>query len=375
MQIPFNRPYRAENELNYIEAVIRSGKTAGNGIFTEKCHEYFQSRYGYKKTLLTTSCTDALELSALLIDIQPGDEIIMPSFAFVSTANPFILRGAKIVFADCQPDIPNLDPRAVEALITPRTKAIVVLHYAGIACDMASFLKIAETHGLYLIEDAAQCIDAFYNNTPLGGVGHLGAISFHETKNITCGEGGILFINDPELAAKAEILWEKGTNRSAFLRQEVKKYEWIDVGSSFLPSEVLAAYLYAQLEALPAIQKQRMIIWQKYWHELCELQAAGCFQMPVVPEFARHNAHIFYLICRSPAERDELIAYLKERNISAPFHYLALHRSPYFRETQIEQPLSYAELFSDQLIRLPLFYDLQEKEVDYIVTAIHQFYR
>jgi dTDP-4-amino-4,6-dideoxygalactose transaminase len=371
--IGFNKPYIAGNEFNYIQEAIKIQKLSGNGYFTKRCHEFFEKKYGFKKVLLTHSATAALEMAALLIDIRAGDEVIIPSYTFVSTANAFMLRGARIVFADSYPHHPNVDPEHVKTLITEKTKAIVVVHYAGVACDMDRIMKIASDHNIFVIEDAAQAIDSHYKNRPLGGIGHLAAFSFHETKNIISGEGGMLVVNDARFTERSEILWEKGTNRAAFSRREVKKYTWVDIGSSFLPSEITAAFLLAQLEQLQRIQTQRIHVWQQYdaglrskgWKNLC---------LPKVNAFATNNAHIYYLVASDEAERDALIQALQRNGIQAIFHYLPLHNSPYFQEqSQDSLSLPNAEKFGKCLVRLPLYVELTDANVEFIIQQIEAF--
>ncbi|WP_143310833.1 dTDP-4-amino-4,6-dideoxygalactose transaminase [Chitinophaga vietnamensis] len=371
--IPFNRPYLTGKETHYMYQAVMSGKLSGNGIFTKKCQEFLEKKYGFRKTLLTTSCTDALEMAAILIDTQPGDEIIMPSYTFVSTANPFILRGGKIVFADSCADNPNIDADTIEALITPKTKAIVPVHYAGAACDMAKIMDIATRHNLFVIEDAAQAIDSYFENRSLGAIGHLAAFSFHETKNIISGEGGLLAINDERFVQRAEIIWEKGTNRSAFFRGEIDKYGWVDIGSSFLPSEVTAAFLYAQLGNIEEIQTRRKEIWALYMQELQEL--GNVVGLPTIPPYATNNAHIFYLICNNIDERDALIAYLKKNQVHAVFHYLSLHKSPFYKDKHDGRELKYTDHYSEKLVRLPLFFELTNDEVLHITNTIKAFYK
>jgi len=374
MRIPFNKPFLTGKEIDYIRESVLSGKISGNGMFTRRCHEFFEQRYGFRKCLLTTSGTDALEMCALLIDIRPGDEVIMPSYTFVSTANAFILRGAVIRFCDSATENPNIDPDAIEPLITERTRAIVVVHYAGIACDMEKIMSLASRYHLFLIEDAAQAIDAYYQHRPLGSFGHLAAFSFHETKNIISGEGGMLVINDDRFVKRAEILWEKGTNRTAFYRGEVDKYGWVDIGSSFLPSELTAAFLFAQLENLDAIQQKRKNLWKVYEEELKPLEKKKVVQLPHIPPYATPNAHMFYLLCRSIEERDRLIEYLKQHGIMAVFHYLSLHKSPYYAPKHDGRPLPNCDRYADCLLRLPLFYELTVDEVRRIASLIIQFY-
>lgn len=374
MKIPFNKPFLTGKEAHYLYQAVYSGKISGNGQFTQKCQQWLETTYDYKKCLLTTSCTDALEMSAILMNIEAGDEIIVPSYTFVSTVNAFIQRGAKMVFADSYAHHPNLDPAAVEALITPRTKAIVLVHYGGIACDMDAFMRLAEQHDLIIVEDAAQAIDGYYKNRPLGGIGHLGTFSFHETKNIISGEGGALIINAPEYQERAEIIWEKGTNRAAFFRGEVDKYGWVDIGSSFLPSEVIAGFLYAQLENLHDIQDRRIELWNTYFEQLRPMAEAGHFLLPQLPEYSSNNAHIFYLICNSLTERTALIEHLKEAGVLAVFHYLSLHSSPYFKPKHDGRDLPHSDRFSDCLVRLPLFYELSESDIQRVIHSIKTFY-
>ena len=372
--IPFNKPYLSGKESEYILDAVRSGKISGNGLFTKKCHSFFEETYGFKKCLLTTSCTDALEMAAILIGISPGDEVIMPSYTFVSTANAFVLRGAKIIFCDSGDSNPNMDTSLLELLITNKTKAIVPVHYAGIACDMDTIMQLANKYGLFVVEDAAQSIESFYKGKRLGSIGHLSAFSFHETKNIQSGEGGMLVINDEQFIKRAEIIWEKGTNRSAFFRGEVDKYSWVDIGSSFLPSDIIAAFLFAQLENIQAIQARRKQIWQSYYQALKPLEQAGFFKLPFIPEFATNNAHMFYIVCNNPTERTNLIAKLKQDEILAVFHYLSLHNSVFYKEQHGERTLLWSDLYSDNLLRLPLYFELRESDQDKIINCISKFY-
>lgn len=372
--INFNKPFLTGKETRYISDAVQSGKISGNGIYTKKCQEFFEKKFGFKKCFLTTSCTDALEMCALLIDVKPGDEIIMPSFTFVSTANAFILRGARIVFADSSELNPNIDEEGIEELITPKTKAIVVVHYAGISCNMDRISEIARRHGLFLIEDAAQAVDSYYKGRPLGSIGNLAAFSFHETKNIMSGEGGMLAVNDERFLKRAEIIWEKGTNRASFWRGEVDKYGWVDVGSSFLPSEITAAFLYAQIENLEEIQKKRLGIWSEYERLLRPLADDGKIGLPFLPDYASNNGHMFYVVCRSADERDELISFLKERNIHAVFHYLSLHRSPYFSGKYEGKRLQWSDAYTDCLLRLPLYYELGKDDIETICERINEFF-
>ena len=372
--IPFNRPYLTGNELSNIAKVLDNRKLSGDGEFTKKCQAWFEDQFDFHKTLLTTSCTDALEMCAILLNIQPGDEVIMPSYTFVSTANAFALRGATLVFADSQADQPNIDAAEVERLITPRTKAIVVVHYAGVACDMDRILAAAEKHGIVVVEDAAQAIDSYHRGRPLGSLGALSAFSFHETKNVVCGEGGLLVVNNAEYDLRAEIIREKGTNRSSFFRGEVDKYGWVDVGSSFLPSDMLAAFLFAQLESVKSIQAARRRVWSRYYDNLTELSQAGSVSLPVIPEYATNNAHMFYLVCRDLEERTKLIDALKASGVMAVFHYLSLHSSPYFAAQHGDRALPNSDRYTDCLVRLPLFPDLTNEQVDKITGIIVSFY-
>jgi dTDP-4-amino-4,6-dideoxygalactose transaminase len=372
--IPFNKPFIAGAEMQYMADAVATGRLSGNGKYTAACSRFFEKEYGFKKTLLTTSGTAALEMCALLCNIQPGDEVIVPSFTFVSTANPFVMRGATIRFCDSSSTHPNIDVSKIESLITDATKAIVVTHYAGIACHMNTLLHLANKYKLLLIEDAAHAIDSFYNDRPLGSIGHLAAFSFHETKNIISGEGGMLVINDTSFAKRAEIIWEKGTNRAQFFRGEIEKYQWVDVGSSFLPSELTAAFLYGQLEHLKDIQLQRKRIWNNYYEQLGNLQTKGSIQLPSLPDYATNNAHIFYILCQSFEERSRLIQYLSERSILAVFHYQPLHLSPFYQNRWSTGPLPNAEYFAHHLLRLPLYYTLSVPEQQRVITAIQQFY-
>lgn len=372
--IPFNKPYLSGKESQYIEQAVASGMISGNGHYTKKCQSFFENRYSIKKALLTTSCTDALEMCALLLNIKEGDEVIMPSYTFVSTANAFVLRGAKIVFADSKLDHPNIDETKIEALITSKTKAIVVVHYAGCACEMDEIMAIAQKHNIFVIEDAAQAIDSYYKEKALGSIGHLATFSFHETKNIISGEGGLLAINDEQFIERSEIIWEKGTNRSSFFRGEIDKYGWVDIGSSFLPSEIIAAFLWAQLESMTKIQEKRASIWSQYENELKALENKKHFQLPQIPKYSTNNAHIFYIICNTNDERSRLISFLKEKEICAVFHYLSLHNSPYYMQKHDGRILKMTEEYSNRLLRLPLYYELTSEEITHIVKHISEFY-
>jgi dTDP-4-amino-4,6-dideoxygalactose transaminase len=339
------------------------------------CQAWMEQRYGFKKCLLTTSCTDALELAALLLNIQPGDEVIVPSYTFVSTVNAFALRGAHLVFADSTALNPNIDPEAIKALITPRTKAIVVVHYAGMACDMEAIMQMANEYQLFVVEDAAQAIDAYYQHKPLGSFGHLAAFSFHETKNIQSGEGGMLVVNDARFSLQAEILREKGTNRAAFFRGEVDKYGWVAVGSSFLASDITAAFLYAQLEQLTAIQAKRCALWQAYQDSFMPLAAKGLIKVPEALQGATSNGHLYYLVCKDIHQRNALIACLKEQGIQAVFHYLSLHSSAYFASQYKGAALPYSDYYSDCLVRLPLYADLSSEQQTQIINCILDFFK
>jgi dTDP-4-amino-4,6-dideoxygalactose transaminase len=374
MNIPFNIPYTTGQELHYIGQAIAAHKTAGDGHFTKLCQSWMEEQYGFKKCLLTTSCTDALELAALVLQIQPGDEVIVPSYTFVSTVNAFALRGATLVFADSTARNPNIDPASIAALITPKTKAIVVVHYAGMACDMNAIMQMANDHHIFVVEDAAQAIDSYYFDRPLGSIGHLAAFSFHETKNIQSGEGGMLVINDERFSQQAEILREKGTNRAAFFRGEVDKYGWVAVGSSFLASDITAAFLYAQLEQLTAIQAKRCALWQAYQDAFMPLAAKGLIKVPEALQGAKSNGHLYYLVCKDIYQRNALIACLKEQGIQAVFHYLSLHRSAYFASHYKGEALAYSDHYTDCLVRLPLYTSLAIEEQDQIIKTILQFY-
>lgn len=377
MNIPFNKPFLTGKETTYIEEAVKSGKISGNGAYTQKCQKYFQEKYGFKKCLLTTSCTDALEMCAILLDIKAGDEVIMPSYTFVSTANAFVLRGANVIFADSMDNNPNIDASKLEDLITAKTKAIVVVHYAGVACDMDAIMDLANKYNLFVVEDAAQAIDSYYTGRdgvkkPLGGIGHLSAFSFHETKNIIAGEGGLLVINDDRFVAQAEIIWEKGTNRSAFFRGEVNKYGWVSIGSSFLPSEIIAAFLWAQLENMDTIQNKRINLWDIYYAELADFASKNNIMLPNVPKYATNNAHMFYMICESLEQRNKIIAHLKADNILSVFHYLSLHKSEFYIDKHDGRTLTQSDEYSDRLIRLPMYYELTKEDLTRVINAIKE---
>lgn len=374
MHIGFNKPYLSGKEMEYIQEAVSSGKISGDGVFTKKCHDYFEKKYGFKKVLLTTSCTDALEMAAILLNIKKGDEIIAPSYTFVSTVNAFVLRGAKIVFIDSSTENPNMHVEAIEALITPQTKVIVPVHYAGIACDMDKIMSLAKKYNLFVVEDAAQAIDSFYKGRPLGSIGHMSAFSFHETKNIISGEGGMLVINDEQFIKRAEIIREKGTNRSAFFRGEVDKYGWVDIGSSFLPSDIISAFLYAQLEQMSEIQTRRKEIWNTYYKGLKPLEEKGLIRLPNIQDFATNNAHMFYLVCKNSKERNKLISYLRDKGIMAIFHYLSLHKSEYYKNKHDGRGLPNSDHYTSCLLRLPMYFELTNNNIHLITNHIVKFY-
>ena len=361
MKIPFNKPYMTGRELELIAQAHENGHLSGDGPFTKRCHAWLEQRIGCKKALLTHSCTAALEMTALLLDLQPGDEVIMPSFTFVSTANAFVLRGAVPVFVDIRPDTLNLDENLIEAAITPRTRAICVVHYAGVGCEMDAIMAIAEKHKLFVVEDAAQGILSTYKGRPLGSIGHLAALSFHETKNVISGEGGALLINDPRFVERAEIIREKGTNRSKFFRGQVDKYTWVDVGSSYLPSEILAAFLAAQLEEADAITERRLALWNRYndWARSHEL--AGRVRRPAIPALCTQNAHMFYLLLPDLEARTRFIDYMIERDIHPVFHYIPLHSAPAGRRFgRASGDMAVTEDISARLVRMPFWLGLEE---------------
>jgi dTDP-4-amino-4,6-dideoxygalactose transaminase len=371
MKIPFNKPFISGKELQYISEAVGLGKLSGDGFFTKSCHQFFREKFGFENCLLTTSCTDALEMAAILLNIQPGDEVIMPAYTFVSTANAFVLRGAKIVFADSRKDHPGMDESIVESLITSKTKAIVVVHYAGVAVDMDIIMQLSKKFGVYVVEDAAQAIDSYYKGKPLGSIGHLAAFSFHETKNIQSGEGGMLVINDDTFVQRAEIIREKGTNRTSFFRGEVNKYGWVDIGSSFLPSEITAAFLYGQLENIETIQAKRKTIWN-YYNNIFLHQEKLSLSLPVIPDYATSNGHMYYLICNDHQERQFIIESLKNAGIYAVFHYQSLHKSEYYHKKYEGKELVQSDYFTDRLLRLPLYFELSEAEVEEIAETVIQ---
>ena len=402
MNIPFNKPHLTGKEAHYMYQAVYDGKLSGNGQFTKKCQHFFEERYGFRKAVLTTSGTDALEMCAMLCDLKPDDEVIVPSYTFVSTALAFLREGAKVVFADSMKRNPNLDAETLEALITPRTRVIAPVHYAGVACDMDTIMAIAAKYNLIVVEDAAQAIDSYYyadekgingkltaNYTeinvsspadkvalPLGGIGHLSAFSFHETKNVTAGgEGGLLVVNDERFVRRAEIIWEKGTNRAEFFRGAVNKYGWVDMGSSFLPAEINAAFLWAQLENLDEIQNKRKQLWNTYYELLSPLAAKGAFTLPDIPSYATNNAHMFYLVFPDLEKRTAFIKYLKEHDVLSVFHYLSLHKSAFYANKHDGRELPECDRYADTLVRLPMFYDLDLAQVEYICQTISNFFK
>lgn len=370
--ISFNKPYCSGVELKYIEQVCHSTTMSGNGDFTKKCHKFFENKYGFKKCLLATSGTDALEMCAMLCDLKPGDEVIVPSYTFVSTALAFLREGAKVVFGDSSNESPNMEAAQIEPLINSKTKIIAVVHYAGVACDMDSIMALAKRYNLIVVEDAAHCVDSYYKNMPLGGIGHLGAFSFHETKNISSGEGGMCVINDERFIRRAEIIWEKGTNRAEFYRGMVNKYGWVDMGSSFLPSEFNAAYLWAQLEQIDDIQGKRKHIWDMYYKGLAG-NIDNRIKLPFIPSYATNNAHMFYLLCPSLEYRTALMSYLKENDVQTTFHYLPLHSSKFYENKHDGRELPNCDYYGDCLVRLPLFYELQDQDIEKICKLIIDF--
>jgi dTDP-4-amino-4,6-dideoxygalactose transaminase len=371
--IPFNRPYITGKETSYLTEAVNKGKISGNGHYTKLCQNYFTQQLGNEQNLCTTSCTDALEMCAILTDIKPGDEVIMPTYTFVSTANAFILRGAKVVFVDSRKDHPGMDEELIKQLITEKTKAIVVVHYAGVACDMDKVVEIAKRHKLIVIEDAAQAIDSYYKGKALGSIGDMGCFSFHETKNIQCGEGGLLSINNAIYKERAEIIWEKGTNRSAFWRGDVDKYNWVDIGSSFLPSELNTSFLFAQLEEIEKIQNRRKQLWEKYYNGLKILEKKNII-LSQIPNYATNNAHLFYLICNSLEERTSLIDFLKKEGVMAVFHYICLHDSPYFLDKHDGREMPNAKKYENCLVRLPLWVNMTESQTSQVITNVLSFF-
>ncbi|MDC6166122.1 dTDP-4-amino-4,6-dideoxygalactose transaminase [Paucibacter sp. XJ19-41] len=369
--IPFNKPYMTGKELWYIAQAHANGHLAGDGDFTKRCGRWIEERTGTHRALLTHSCTGALEMAAMLAGLGPGDEVILPSYTFVSTANAFVLRGAVPVFVDVRPDTLNIDEDKIEAAITPRTKAIMPVHYAGIACEMDTIMEIARRHGLLVIEDAAQGVMASYKGRPLGSIGHMGAFSFHETKNIISGEGGALLVNDARFVERAEIIREKGTNRSQFFRGQVDKYTWVDCGSSYLPSELVSAFLLAQMEEADPITQRRLQLWSTYHRFFAQAEQAGWLRRPTVPEGCMHNAHMYYLLLPNLEQRSHFIAGMKASGIGTVFHYVPLHNSPFgSRVGRLGGPIEHTQKLSERLVRLPLWLGLEEHQSEVIQTAL-----
>lgn len=380
-KIPFNKPYFTGSEFNFMHDCIEKGKTSGNGYYTLECQKIFENKFDFGKCLLTSSCSDALEMAAILLEIEPGDEVIMPSYNFMSAANAFILRGANIVFVDSRKDHPGIDELKIEEKITRKTKAIVLVHYAGVSCDMNIVQSLVEKHNLFLVEDSAHAIDSFFQEKGeakkfLGTFGNLSTFSFHETKNIISGEGGMLAINDDSLIDRGEVIWEKGTNRSQFQRGVISKYEWIDIGSSFLPSEFTAAILYSQLQNVDIIQRRRIEIWNYYYENLASLFKKGFICPPFIPSFAVNNAHMFYIITRTSEERTKLIEHMLSDNVLAVFHYQSLHKSPYFKKKSVyeQKELPNSDKYSDCLLRLPLYFELTKEDQNRVIESIMKFY-
>jgi dTDP-4-amino-4,6-dideoxygalactose transaminase len=372
MKIPFNKPYMTGQEIAYIAEAHGNCMLAGDGPFTKRCHQWLEQKTGTHKALLTHSCTAALEMAALLLDIQPGDEVIMPSYTFVSTANAFVLRGGVPVFVDIRPDTLNIDERLIEAAITPKTRAIVPVHYAGVACEMDTIMDIARRHGLAVVEDAAQGVMSTYKGRALGSIGDMGCFSFHETKNVISGEGGALLVNNPKFADRAEMIREKGTNRSLFFRGQVDKYTWVDQGSSYLPGEVTAAFLFAQLEAADDITQKRMLIWNKYHQAFVDLEAEGLLNRPVVPDGCLHNAHMYYVLLPDLEKRTQFIQSLKDHDIYSVFHYIPLHSAPAgLKYSRCHGDMSNTNELSDRLVRLPLWVGLDE-HLDKVISSIKE---
>jgi dTDP-4-amino-4,6-dideoxygalactose transaminase len=373
MKIPFNKPYLTGKELEYISEAHAQLHLSGNGQLTEKCQAWFEENIGCQKALLTHSCTAALEMAAILADIKAGDEIIMPSFTFVSTANAFVLRGGVPVFVDIRSDTLNIDETKIEAAITDKTKAVVPVHYAGVACELDTIIKIADKYKLWIIEDAAQGIMSRFRGRPLGSYGHLACLSFHETKNLISGEGGALLINEPGFIERAEIIWEKGTNRSKFFRGEVDKYSWVDIGSSYLPSDIIAAFLWAQIENVEAINQQRMKIWNWYHRAFADLEKQGAVRRPISPNDNSHNAHMYYLLLKDLRTRNMLIAKLKGSGINAVFHYVPLHSSPAgLKYGRTHADLFYTAKISERLVRLPFWIGMTEDDLEYVASAVYE---
>ncbi|GAB5540000.1 MAG: dTDP-4-amino-4,6-dideoxygalactose transaminase [Salibacteraceae bacterium] len=368
--IRFNKPYIFGQESEFVKKTIDDGTLAGMGVYTEQCQQFLNNRYGFENTFLTHSCTSALEMIAILLDIGVGDEVIVPSFTYGATANAFALRGATIVFADSNVDHPNVSIESIEKSITAKTKVIVAVHYGGVSCDMSALMALCKAHDILLVEDAAHSIDSFYQGKPLGSFGVCAAFSFHETKNITCGEGGVIVVNQRELVPRAEVIWENGTNKAMFRRGEIDRYSTVDIGSSFYPSELNAAFLYGQLLHLDMVQSARIALWDRYFLRLQKVCSEKNVELPQIPEFASHNAHVFYLVCNSKSQRDGLIAHLWSKKIQAVFHYSSLHSSEAYRSSHQRVNLVNADRFSECLVRLPLHLHLKEKDIDRVCDCI-----
>jgi dTDP-4-amino-4,6-dideoxygalactose transaminase len=373
-KIPFNKPFFAGKEVQNIVNAAYYGHLSANGPFTKMCHYFFEERWGFKKTYMTTSCTDAFEMAALLMDLKEGDEVIMPSFTFVSTTSPFILRGAKLVFADSRDDHPNMDMEKVEELITEKTKVLVVMHYGGVAVDMDKAVELAEKYNLILLEDVAHAIDSYYKGKPLGTFGDFAAFSFHETKNVSSGEGGLLAINNEHYIKQADIVWEKGTNRTAFEDGKVNQYEWVGLGASYNPSDMIAGMLLAQLESIEDIQRKRIQIWEQYSEKLKVLEEKNLAVIPHIPDYATNNGHLFYLLLEDKKQRDALIKFMDDNHVMTVFHYLPLHNSPYFKDKHDGRTLPNCERYADTLVRLPFFYELPLMIVDMIADKVKEFF-
>jgi dTDP-4-amino-4,6-dideoxygalactose transaminase len=374
LKIPFNKIFVTGKEIEYIQDAVKRNCIGGGSYYSGLCEALIKDRYSYNNCYTTSSCTDALEIISLLTELEEGDEVILPSYTFVSTANIIMLRKAVPVFADSHPDSPNIDPAQIEKLITKKTKAVIVVHYSGIACDMDRIKEITDRNNIFLIEDSAHSIDSYYKGIPLGSIGDFSAFSFHETKNITAGEGGMLIVNDGEYADRAEILREKGTNRAKYLKGEVNKYEWVDVGSSYVSSELNMAFLFAQLENIEIIQQKRINAWNFYYNALKQLESINIIKLPYIPDYATNNAHIFYMICSSNKERNDLIKYLAENNISSAFHYLSLHKSPFYRDKYTGDELVNSDMYSERLVRLPLYTEIRNEELMFITEKVKVFY-
>ncbi|MBE3092249.1 MAG: dTDP-4-amino-4,6-dideoxygalactose transaminase [Chloroflexi bacterium] len=375
IRIPFNKPQLTGKELYYIKKAVSSGWISGDGLFTKKCNKFIENKYSVKRVLLTTSCSSALDMSAILLNVKPGSEVILPTFTFVSTANSFLVRGARLRFIDIREDTLNIDETKIEDSINQRTKAIIVVHYAGVSCEMNKIMDIARRNNLSVVEDAAHGIGCTYEGMYLGTIGDIGCYSFHETKNVTCGEGGAILINNDKFSERAEIIREKGTNRNKFYRGEIDKYTWVDIGSSYLPSEILSAFLYAQLENIETIARNRLDTWQYYYKGLEDLEKKEFLRRPIIPENCKHNGHMFYILLNDNKTRDLLISYLKSRGISVVFHYLPLHLSPMgLRMGYKKGDFPITEKISDCILRLPIFYKIRKSHQDTVIEEIHNFY-